>query len=104
MIRVSVLYPNHSGSRFDIEYYLNTHIPLISQLLGAVIKNLTVDIGAHGALPGSPPPFAAIFAITCDSAEAFAEAFRTHAAQLQSDIPNYTDIEPILQISEIRIG
>ena len=28
MVKVSVLYPNKPGSRFDIEYYLNTHMPL----------------------------------------------------------------------------
>jgi uncharacterized protein (TIGR02118 family) len=104
MVRVTVLYTNHPGSRFDVEYYLNTHVPLASKLLEPVVKDLTVDVGASGAAPDTPPPFAAIFAITCESAQAFAEAFMPNAAELQGDIPNYTDIIPILQISDIRIG
>jgi hypothetical protein len=27
-----------------------------------------------------------------------------HYKELQGDIPNYTDVEPFFQISEIRIG
>jgi hypothetical protein len=27
MIRVSVMYPNSAGSRFDMAYYCKTHIP-----------------------------------------------------------------------------
>jgi uncharacterized protein (TIGR02118 family) len=104
MVRVTILYPNRPGSRFDVEYYLNTHVPTISRLLESVIKDLTVDIGARGAGTESSPPFVAIFAITCESVEAFTTGFAPHAAQLQGDIANYTDVEPIVQISDIRIG
>ena len=31
-------------------------------------------------------------------------AFTPVAGQLQGDIPNYTNIEPVIQISDIRIG
>src|SRR6266404_104412 len=34
-----------------------------------------------------------------DSAEVFATAFAPHAAELQGDAPNYTDIQPVVQIS-----
>ncbi len=104
MIRVTVLYPNNPGSRFDIEYYLNTHVPMANKLLGSAIKALTVDIGSGGATPDTPPAFLAIFAITCESVEAFTDAFMPNAGALQGDIPNYTDVEPIIQISDIRIG
>ena len=29
MIKVSVMYPNPEGSRFDMTYYCNTHMPNI---------------------------------------------------------------------------
>jgi hypothetical protein len=29
MIKVSVLYPNNEGSKFDMSYYCNTHIPMV---------------------------------------------------------------------------
>ena len=48
-----------------------------------------------------PPPFRAVAAFTCDSVRAFSEAFLPHAAELQEDIPNYTDIEPVIQVSHV---
>ena len=31
MIKVSVMYPNGEGKHFDMEYYVNTHIPLVEE-------------------------------------------------------------------------
>jgi uncharacterized protein (TIGR02118 family) len=102
MVKVSVLYPNRPGSRFDVEYYLNTHMPMSASLLGPTIKAITVEIGVSG--PDQLPPFAAICGFTCETVEDFMGAFSPVAGQLQGDIPNYTDIAPVIQISEIRIG
>ena len=33
MIKVSVMYPNSPEGTFDIEYYCNTHIPMVGGLL-----------------------------------------------------------------------
>ena len=104
MVKVSILYPNKPGSRFDIEYYLNTHIPMANKLLEPALKAVQVEIGASGATSNDTPPFAAIVGFTCESYKAFADAFLPNAAELQSDISNYTDIEPIIQVSDIRIG
>jgi uncharacterized protein (TIGR02118 family) len=41
---------------------------------------------------------------TFDSAEVFANAFAPHAAELQRDAPNYTNIQPVVQISEVLIA
>ena len=35
MVKVSVLYPSKVGNRFDVGYYLNTHMPMAKRLLGA---------------------------------------------------------------------
>lgn len=103
MVKVSILYPNKPGSRFDADYYVNTHMPLAERLLGPAVKALSVEIGVSGGAPDQPAPFAAICGITCESVEAFAGAFMPHMAELQGDIPNYTDIEPVIQISEIAL-
>lgn len=103
MIKVSILYPNKPGSRFDAEYYLNTHMPMAMRLLKPALKATTVDIGLSGGAPGEPAPFAAICEFTCESVQAFTEAAMPHNNELRADIPNYTDIEPVIQISEIRL-
>lgn len=102
MIKVSVLYPNTPGSRFDVDYYTSVHMPMAVRLLGSALKAVSVEIGVGGAVPGDPAPFAAIAGFTCESVEAFTAAFMPVADQLQGDIPKYTDIRPILQISEIK--
>ena len=37
-----------------------------------------------------------------DSVEAFQKAFGPHAAEITGDIPNYTNVQPIIQISDIK--
>jgi len=104
MVKVSVLYPNKAGAHFDAEYYVRTHMPMAARLLGSAVKAISVDIGLSGEAPGSHPPFAAMCAFTSETVEDFMQAFMPVAGQLQGDIPNYTDIEPIIQVSEIRMG
>jgi len=101
MIKVSILYPNAPGSRFDADYYLKIHMPLAVKLLGPALKSVTAEIGVGGAAPGEPAPFAAIAGFTCESVEAFTQAFLPVAAQLQGDIPRYTDIQPVIQFSAL---
>ena len=103
MVKVTVLYPNKPDARFDVEYYLNTHMPMSARLLGAAVKAITVEIGRPGP-EGETAPFAAICGFTCETVEDFVEAFTPVAGQLQGDIPAYTDITPVIQISDIRIG
>jgi uncharacterized protein (TIGR02118 family) len=102
MVKVSVLYPSKPGDRFDVEYYVGVHMPMAKRLLGSAVKAISIEIGIGGDAPGSPAPYAAIVGFTCESVEAFATAFGPVAGQLQGDVPNYTNIMPQIQISEIR--
>ena len=102
MIKVSILYPSKPGSRFDVDYYLTVHMPMAARLLGSAVKEISIEIGIAGGAPGQAAPYAAIVGFRCDTVDDFTVAFTPVAGQLQGDIPNYTDIEPVIQISEIR--
>ena len=52
MIKVSVLYPNEEGKKFDMEYYCDKHIPMVQQKLGGACKRVAVEQGLGGAEPG----------------------------------------------------
>jgi len=104
MIRVTFLYPNKPGSRFNADYYIDVHMPLAIRLLGPALKGVTAEIGLSAAMPDQPAPYAAIATFTFESVQAFTVAVMPHYAELQGDIPNYTDIEPLVQISELRIS
>lgn len=103
MIKVSVLYPNKEGVRFDIDYYCNTHIPMVQEKLGTALKDVAVDYGRSGPEFGSPAPFIAMAHLVFDSAEAFQKSFSPHAETIMGDIPNFTNAQPSIQISEVKI-
>jgi uncharacterized protein (TIGR02118 family) len=102
MIRVNVMYPRKEGARFDWSYYLSNHIPMVGRKLGAAIKGLSVEQGVAGGSPGTPPLYVAMAHMTFDSAEAFQSAFAPHATEIMADIPKYTSIEPVIQISDVK--
>lgn len=103
MIKVSVLYPDRDGSKFDMDYYCKRHIPMVQQKLGAACKGVAVEQGVSGATPGSRAAYVAMGHLYFDSAEAFQTAFGPHAQSIMADIPNYTDIEPVIQVSEVKV-
>src|ERR1700710_375229 len=54
MIKVSVMYPNVEGARFDHAYYRDKHMPLVKGLMGGGCLFYTVDKGLAGGAPGEP--------------------------------------------------
>jgi uncharacterized protein (TIGR02118 family) len=103
MIKVSVFYPHREGARFDMDYYCKSHMPMVQQKLGAACKRVAVEEGIGGGAPGASPAYAAMGHLYFDSAQAFETAFAPHAQAIMADIPNYTDIQPVIQVSEIKI-
>ena len=103
MIKVSVLYPKTESSNFDMDYYCNNHIPMVQEKLGEACKSVAVEAGLGGGSPGSPATYAAMGHLYFDSVEAFQTAFGPHAKAILGDIPNYTNVEPVIQISEVKI-
>ena len=103
MIKVSVLYPHEDDRGFDMDYYCERHIPMVRQKLGAACKGASVDQGMSGPAPGSPPMYAAIGHLLFDSVGAFQLAVAPHQAEIMADIRNYTEIRPVIQISEVKM-
>ena len=104
MIKVSVMYPNTPGVRFDHEYYRDKHMPLVKERMGAHCKFYTIDKGLAGGAPGSPPTYVAMCHIFCESVEAYAAGMGPHRTEIIADIANYTDAQPVIQISEVVVG
>ena len=103
MVKVSVFYPNRKDARFDIEYYCNRHMPLVQRLVGAALKGVNVEHGVCGEEPGSPPTYVALGHLLFDSVEAFQASFGPHVQEIMADIPKYTNVEPTIQISEVKL-
>jgi len=107
MIKVSVMYPYTDGARFDHAYYRDKHMPLLKARMGDACRSYTIDKGLAGGTPGTPgtpPTYVGMCHVFCDSAKAFQTAFGPHAKEILGDIKNYTDIAPVMQISEVVVG
>ena len=104
MIKVSVMYPNTPGARFNHEYYRDQHMPMVKRKMGDACEYYTVDKGLAGGAPGAPPTYIGMCHIFSKSVEAFQAGFGPHAKEIMADIPNYPDVAPVMQISEVVVG
>ena len=105
MIVVSIVYPNTPGARFDMDYYIQRHMPMSIEKLSVAkgFRGVSVERGVGGAEPGSPPTYIAVCQYLFDSVEEFLAAFQQHAKLLQGDILNYNGIQAVIQFSEVII-
>jgi uncharacterized protein (TIGR02118 family) len=103
MIKVSVVYPNKPGARFDHDYYRTKHLPLIKSRMGAGLKYYAIDKGLVGGDGKVPPAYVAMCHLLSDSMEVYRSSFGPYAKEIDGDIPNFTDVTPIVQISEVVV-
>ena len=93
MIRMSVLYPTTDGYVFDHDYYRDHHVPLALRTWG--LERAEIDKGVDG------PNVAAVH-FRFDSLQAMTAALSAEgSAQVTADVANYTNITPVVQVSEI---
>ena len=49
MIKVSVLYPAGESTKFDMNYYCTSHMPMARDKFGAACKGMSIEQGLAGA-------------------------------------------------------
>jgi len=103
MIKVSVIYAHSDDATFDHDYYRDKHLPMIKELMGDNCLYYTIDKGIAGGAPGSAAPFIAICHIFCESLEKFQAGFGPNAKSISADVANYTNIAPVIQISDVVV-
>jgi len=81
------------------------HMPMVMERLkGSGMLRYEVDKGLAGGGPGAPAPFVAACHLYFNAATDFQKGIAAHGTEIMGDIPNYTDISPQIQISEIVVG
>jgi uncharacterized protein (TIGR02118 family) len=98
-VSLQVLYPVSDGSRFDLDYYLNSHMPLVDEYMGAQIERVLVTKGLAGG-PDVPPGFHAVATIVFHDQDAMNAAMAGSKPVLE-DIPNFTNVTPQMLIGEV---
>lgn len=106
MIRLTALWPRTNDSHFDMEYYLTKHVPLTKALLesAGLTVVLEVDQGLGSMTPGEPPAYAAIGTMLFETMEDLQNGLTAHAAEILADVPNFTDVQPVIQIGSVVLG
>jgi uncharacterized protein (TIGR02118 family) len=104
MLKVSVLYPYSEGGRFDMDYFLRRHLPLVDKVWGPALIKREIDAGFCGPGPGTHPTYVAMAHLYFDSIGSFQAALGPQHKELEKEAPSFTDIKPIIQISEVMLG
>ena len=102
MIKMAIFYPNGEGKTFDMAYYSTTHMPMVASLLGDSLKAMAIDKGLANGTPDTPVQYLAIGYLYFDSMSAFQNAMGLHREAIKADVPNYTNIQPVIQFSEVQ--
>ncbi len=104
MIRVSAYYPAKADCTFDHDYYAGTHRTLVQERLASFgLKKVEMDRGLAG-FGGGPAPYVAVGYLCFDSLDDFQKGWETHGEEIFADIPRFTNITPVVQISEVTAG
>jgi len=102
MIKVSALYPNQPGKKFDMAYFTSKHLPMVHERCKPFgMMGFEADKGVSGPDPKAPAPFTAVANLYFHTVDGVHEAFKTHGREIMGDIKNYTDVQPQFQISEV---
>lgn len=93
--------PNGEDAKFDIDYYIKTHMKLAMDTwgpMGMVSYQVTKNLATAS---GEAPPFVVQAALQFKSVDHFKEASAQPGSKtVLADVPNFTNIKPILVVGE----
>ena len=101
--RVAILYPNGDDKTFDMGYYEKKHMPMVASFLGDNLKSYEIDLGISGRTSNDKPPFVAIGYFNIEDVARYNEAIAKNRDAIVNDFKNYTNIQPVVQINEIKL-
>ena len=100
--KVAILYPDGDDKTFDFEYYEKKHMPMVAGLLGDNLLLYEIDKGLSGRTPNDKPPFAAVGYFYVNDVAEYNKAILQNRSAIVGDFKNYTNIQPVVLISEIK--
>ena len=101
LIKVSIMYPYAEGKTFNMEYYETKHMPMVARFLGSNLVKYTIEKGVASGVPNQPLPFMAIGIFYIKSLSEYQAAIGPNIASIRADFSNYTNITPIILVSEV---
>ena len=102
MFKVVILYANGEDKTFDMDYYEKKHMPMVARFLGKNLKFYEIDKGIAGRTPTDKVPFVAIGYFYINDVAEYNKAIAQNRDAVVADFKNYTNIQPVVHISEIK--
>ena len=102
MFKVAILYPNGEDKTFDMDYYEKKHMPMVAGFLGKNLRFYEITKGISGRTPTDKVPFLAIGYFYITDVSEYNKAIAQNRDAVINDFKNYTNIQPVVQISEIK--
>lgn len=103
MFKVAILYPSGDDKTFDMDYYENKHMPMVAGFLGKNLQFFEIDKGIGGRAPNDKAPFMAIGYFYIHDVAEYNKAIAQNRDAIVNDFKNYTNIQPVVQISEVKL-
>jgi uncharacterized protein (TIGR02118 family) len=101
MTTIAVMYPKTAEMKFDMAYYHATHMKMVHDLWGNMgLTGARVLAGTPGP-DGSAPTYAVITLLEFESMAAFGKAAAAHGAAIMGDVPNFTNVTPVMQFNDV---
>jgi uncharacterized protein (TIGR02118 family) len=101
LIKVSVMYPFAEGKTFNMEYYETKHMPMVAGFLGSNLVKYTIEKGVSSGIPNQPLPYMAIGTFYVKSLDDYQAAISPKRDAIRADFPNYTNVAPVILVSEV---
>ena len=101
LIKVSVMYPFAEGKTFNMEYYESKHMPMVAGLLGSNLVKYTIEKGLASGIPNQTLPYVAVGTFYIKRLEDYQAAIGPKRDSIRADFANYTNITPIILVSEV---
>jgi uncharacterized protein (TIGR02118 family) len=101
LVRVTIMYPFAEGKTFDMAYYETNHMPMVAGFLGSNLVKYTIEKGIANGVPNAPLPFMAVGSFYVKSLNDYQAAIGPNIEAIRADIPKYTNITPVILVSEV---
>ncbi|KAM0331390.1 hypothetical protein ACHAQA_003063 [Verticillium albo-atrum] len=101
-VTITVLFPNEADAKYDIDYYVNKHMPLIQSLWGPYgVQSWSATKFGNG-VDGSAPKYAFGSTVTWENGDQVKAAFAgPEVGRIMGDVANFSNKEAVFLTGEV---